>query len=333
MIAGALISARALVRARRRYDLRDRVVLVTGGSRGLGLVMAREFAARGARIVICARDAVELERARAELSDLGADVLAMTADVTVREDVEQLAGAVHSLFGPVDVLVNGAGVIAVGPFDEMTVGDYEQAMKTHFYGPLYTTMAFLPGMRERGHGRIVNISSIGGKVSVPHLLPYCASKFALAGYSEGIRAAVKRDGVYVTTVCPGLMRTGSPRHAEFRGKLEDEYAWFASADSLPGISIDATRAAHMIVDACVHGDAELIMPAAAWVAVKANALAPGMASDVLSLSERFLPQSDISDDEKRPGAEITRQSIPRWLAARDDRAASANNETESEATA
>jgi NAD(P)-dependent dehydrogenase (short-subunit alcohol dehydrogenase family) len=181
MIAGALISARALVRARRRYDLRDRVVLVTGGSRGLGLVMAREFAARGARIVICARDAVELERARAELSDLGADVLAMTADVTVREDVEQLAGAVHSLFGPVDVLVNGAGVIAVGPFDEMTVGDYEQAMKTHFYGPLYTTMAFLPGMRERGHGRIVNISSIGGKVSVPHLLPYCASKFALAG--------------------------------------------------------------------------------------------------------------------------------------------------------
>jgi hypothetical protein len=139
--------------------------------------------------------------------------------------------------------------------------------------------------------------------------------------------------VYVTTVCPGLMRTGSPRHAEFRGKLEDEYAWFASADSLPGISIDATRAAHMIVDACVHGDAELIMPAAAWVAVKANALAPGMASDVLSLSERFLPQSDISDDEKRPGAEITRQSIPRWLAARDDRAASANNETESEATA
>jgi NAD(P)-dependent dehydrogenase (short-subunit alcohol dehydrogenase family) len=332
MIAGALVSVRALVRARRLYDLHDRVVLVTGGSRGLGLVMAREFAARGARLVICARDAVELERARAELSNLGADVLAMTADVTIRDDVEQLAGAVHSLFGPVDVLVNDAGVIAVGPFDEMTVGDYEEAMKTHFYGPLYTTMAFLPGMRERGHGRIVNISSIGGKVSVPHLLPYCASKFALAGYSEGIRAAVKRDGVYVTTVCPGLMRTGSPRHADFRGKLEDEYAWFASADSLPGLSIDATRAGRMIVDACVHGDAELIMPAAAWVGAKANALAPGIASDVLSLTERFLPQSDISDDEKRSGTGITRKSIPGWLAARDDRAASENNETGFEAT-
>jgi NAD(P)-dependent dehydrogenase (short-subunit alcohol dehydrogenase family) len=328
IIAGALVSARAIVRSRRFYDLRDKVVLVTGGSRGLGLIMAREFARRGARIVICARDPMEMERARAELSALGADVLAMTTDVTIREDVEQLAGAVHALFGPVDVLVNGAGVIAVGPFDEMTVDDYETAMKTHFYGPLYTTMAFLPGMRERGHGRIVNISSIGGKISVPHLLPYCASKFALAGFSEGMRAAVKRDGVYVTTVCPGLMRTGSPRHADFRGKLEDEYAWFTAADSLPGLSIDASRAGRMIVDACVHGDAELIMPVAAWVGAKTNALAPGVVGDVLSLSERFLPQSDISDGEKRPGTEIPRKAIPGWLAARDDRAASEHNQTQ-----
>ncbi|MGI8765911.1 MAG: SDR family NAD(P)-dependent oxidoreductase [Gemmatimonadaceae bacterium] len=330
LIAGAVLSVRSVVRSRRFYDLKNKVILVTGGSRGLGLVMAREFAARGARLVICARDAEELERARAELSGLGADsaadILAVTADVTIQDDIERLRAAIYARFGRVDVLVNDAGVITIGPFEEMTVADYEVAMQTHFYGPLYTTMAFLPGMRERGHGRIVNISSIGGKIAVPHLLPYCASKFALAGFSEGMRAAVKRDGVYVTTVCPGLMRTGSPRHGEFRGKLEEEYAWFTAADSLPGLSIDATRAARMVVDACVHGDAELIMPASAWIGVKANALAPGIASDVLSLSERLLPQVNGSDGEKRRGAEIARDAIPPWLADRDDKAALQNNE-------
>ncbi|MGI8509429.1 MAG: SDR family NAD(P)-dependent oxidoreductase [Gemmatimonadaceae bacterium] len=326
LIGGAVLGARSLVRARRFYELKNKVVLITGGSRGLGLVMAREFAAHGARLVICARDAEELERARAELSDSGADVLAVVADVTVREDVERLREAAYARFGQVDVLVNNAGVIAVGPPEEMTIADYEEAMQTHFYGPLYTTMTFLPGMRERGHGRILNISSIGGKIAVPHLLPYCASKFALAGFSEGTRAAVKRDGVYVTTVCPGLMRTGSPRHAEFKGKLEDEYAWFTAADSLPGLSIDARRAACMIVDSCVHGDAELIMPATTWLGVKANALMPGIASDVLSLSERFLPHADGSDGEKRRGADISRHKVPTLLAVRDDKAAWQNNE-------
>ncbi len=288
--------------------------------------MAREFAQRGARLSICARDAGELERARKELSLLGAEVIAVTADITVQEDVRQLASAVGELFGPVDVLVNDAGVIAAGPFDEMTVADYEVAMNTHFFGPLYTTMAFLPGMRERGHGRIVNISSIGGKIAVPHMLPYCASKFALAGFSEGMRAAVKGDGVYVTTVCPGLMRTGSARHAEFRGNLEAEYGWFASADSLPGLSMDARKAGQLIVDACVHGDAELIMPVTAAVAARVNAISPDLASEVLSLSERFLPQTEEADGEKREGEDIVRDMIPPWVAPRDDAAAARNNE-------
>jgi NAD(P)-dependent dehydrogenase (short-subunit alcohol dehydrogenase family) len=332
LIAGSAVLARSVIRTRRFYDLENKIVLITGGSRGLGLIMAREFARRGARVAICARDAAELDRAQADLTGLGTEVLTMTVDVTVQADVEDLAEAVREHLGPVDVLVNDAGVITAGPFDEMTVADYDEAMRTHFYGPLYTTMAFLPGMRERGHGRIVNISSIGGKVAVPHMLPYCASKFALTGFSEGMRAAVKRDGVYVTTVCPGLMRTGSPRHAQFKGKLESEYAWFTTADVLPGLSIDADRAGRMVVDACVYGDAELVMPMSAWLGSKANALAPGITSDVLSLSERLLPQSDGTDEsdgsagQKRAGAGISRQMIPGWLADRDDSAAARNNE-------
>ena len=325
-IAGGALLARSYVRARRFYDLNRKVVLITGGSRGLGLVMAREFAKRGARIVICARDAVELERARAELSALGADVLASIADVTIRGDVRQLAAAVENLFGPVDVLVNDASVIIAGPFDEMTLTDYGEAMKTHFYGPLCTIMAFLPGMRERGHGHIVNVSSVAGKIAVPHMLPYSASKFALAGFSEGVRAAVKREGIYVTTVCPGFMRTGSARRAEFRGQAEKESAWFAAADMMPGLTIDADRAGRMIVDACAYGDAELVMPVSAWIGAKASALMPGVTSDLLSLSERLLPQADEASGGRHEGDDVSREHIPGWLAKRDDAAAEKNNE-------
>lgn len=98
-------------------------------------------------------------------------------------------------------------------------------------------------MRRQRGGRIVNVSSVGGKIGVPHLLPYTASKFALTGLSEGLRVELKRERILVTTVCPGLMRTGSPRNALFRGKHKREYAWFAIADSLPLLSISAESAA------------------------------------------------------------------------------------------
>src|SRR5205085_11782954 len=135
----------------------------------------------------------------------------------------------------------------------------EEVMKVHFWAPLHTTLAALPEMRQRRDGRIVNISSIGGKVSVPHLLPYSASKFALTGWSEGLRSELLKDGIYVTTVCPGLMRTGSPRNALFKGKNEAEYAWFSISDALPIVSMSAKRAAQQIVDAAARGAAEVVL--------------------------------------------------------------------------
>src|SRR6185437_14182851 len=177
---------------------------------------------------------------------------------------------VHSRFGAVDVLVNNAGVIQVGPIEVMTHEDFELAMQAHFWGPLNTIMAALPGMRQRRSGRIVNISSIGGKVSVPHLVPYSASKFALVGLSEGLQAELAKDGIKVTTVCPGLMRTGSPRNADFKGKHRAEYAWFSISDALPGASMSAERAARQIIAACRRGDAEIILSLPANVAAKVH---------------------------------------------------------------
>src|ERR1041385_172749 len=199
------------------FDLNGKTVLITGGSRGLGLVMAREFAREGARVALCARDEAELERAQADLETLTAEVMTVPCDVTNRQSVALMIDHVDSRFRGVDVLVNNAGVIQVGPIEVMTPEDFDEAMKVHFWGPLNTVLAVLPAMRARKSGRIVNISSIAGKVSVPHLVPYSASKFALVGLSKGLRTELMKDGIKVTTVCPGLMRTGSPRNADFKG--------------------------------------------------------------------------------------------------------------------
>ena len=170
-----------------------------------------------------------------------------------------MVAAVNNRFGHIDVLVNNAGVIQVGPIEVMTHEDFELAMQAHFWGPLNTILAVLPSMRQRRQGRIVNISSIGGKVSVPHLVPYSASKFALVGLSKGLRAELMKDGIEVTTVCPGLMRTGSPRNADFKGQHRFEYAWFSISDALPLLTVSAENAARQIVHACKRGQAELVI--------------------------------------------------------------------------
>lgn len=324
--AGVFLAARAAVRKAREYDLSDKVVLITGGSRGLGLVMAREFAREGARLAICARDAEELVRARLDLISLGAQVTAVPCDITDRERVNEMVGKVRESFGRIDVLINNAGVIEVGPMEVMTLEDYEEAMKSHFWGPLYTTLAVLPEMRGRREGRIVNISSIGGKISVPHLLPYSASKFALVGLSEGLRAELKKDGIVVTTVCPGLMRTGSPRNATFKGQHRAEYAWFSISDSLPLTSISAERAARQIVAACKRGDAEIVLSLQAKLAVKFHGIFPGLTADLLGLMNQLLPGAGGIGSRRAKGSESESDASPSWLTTLTERAAERNNE-------
>src|SRR4051794_10392684 len=283
-VAGAMIGVglgiRAIVRARRYMCLKDKIVLITGGSRGLGLTLARLAADEGAKIAICARDEAELNRARDELQSRGAEVLAVQCDITIQNEVDELIRGVVGHFGSIDVLINNAGIIQVGPMEEMTLADYDEAIKTHFGAPLMATLGVLPVMRGRGGGRIVNITSIGGKIAAPHLLPYSASKFALVGFSEGLRAELLKDNIYVTTVAPGFFRSGSPRHAMFKGQHEKEYAWFTTADVLPGVSISPERLAKRILSAMKHGQAELITPFAAKVQAKINALVPGLVSEI-----------------------------------------------------
>ena len=199
-------------------------------------------------------------------------------------------------------------------------------METHFWGPLYMIVAALPHMRRQGEGRIVNISSIGGRIAVPHLVPYSASKFALTGLSDGLRVELARDNIIVTTVCPGLMRTGSPVNAMFKGQRPQEYAWFAISDSLPLASIDARRAARQIIEACRRGDAELVITVQAKLAILARTLAPELFADVMVLLNRLLPEPTPGGDEARLGRESESEWAPSMLTGSTYRAAEQNNE-------
>lgn len=282
-----LVAGRALRERMRAADLTGQVALITGGSRGLGLLLAREFAREGCKIIICARDRDDLDRAATALREDGADVLAYPCDVSDEGQVAAMIAEATRHFGQVDILVNNAGVIQVGPVQEMTARDFGEAMNVIFWGTVHPTLAVLPQMRERKAGRIVNITSIGGKVSMPHLLPYNSAKFAAMGFSEGLRAEVRRDGITVTTIVPGEMRTGSYVNATFKGDQEGEFAWFAVGDTIPFNSIDAEHAARVIVTATKRGEAERILTLPAIVANAAHGIAPGLTTDVLALVNRY----------------------------------------------
>lgn len=327
LLAGALVLGATLASRRRHWsDFRGRVVLITGGSRGLGLVLARRFGSLGARVALCARDADKLEIARRELAARGVDVLAVPCDLTDQENISEMVRAVLDRFGRIDVLVNNAGVIQVGPMDSMMFPDHHEAMDVHYWGPLYTTRAVLPQMRARGDGRIVNIASIGGKVAVPHMIPYDASKFALVGLSEALRAELLQEGVFVTTVCPWLMRTGSTRNALFKGQNEKEHTWFSIASSLPGVTISAETAARRIVEACRKGSAEVFLSAQGRLVSSFHGLFPGLTANLMGLMNRVLPAPGGIGREMRLG-EMSRTPLSESvLTALGRRAALRNNE-------
>jgi NAD(P)-dependent dehydrogenase (short-subunit alcohol dehydrogenase family) len=330
LAAGAAVIgvAARMARARRAIEFDGRVVVITGGSRGLGLVMARQLAADGARLVLLARDERELDRARVLIQEEHrAEVMAIPCDIRRKEDVTAAVGRILDAWGRIDVLVNNAGVIQVGPLEHMTHEDFENAMATHFWGPLHLMLEVIPAMRRRGGGRIVNITSIGGRVAMPHLAPYSASKFALVGLSDAIRAEVAPHGIRVTTVSPGLMRTGSPINAEVKGQHRAEYAWFVVSDSLPGLSISADRAARQILDACRHGDAELTITPQARAAAMLNELAPGLVARLAAVAASLLPApAGPEGDESRRGRESESRWAPSIATRLTDRAAVLNNE-------
>jgi NAD(P)-dependent dehydrogenase (short-subunit alcohol dehydrogenase family) len=326
----AAVGMAAYLRRRPAYDFDGRTVLITGGSRGLGLVLARAFLARGASVALMARDPGKLARAVESLGP-GVPAAGVVGDVRVPDSCAQTVDEVIARFGRLDVLVNNAGVILSAPLARTSIDDFQVLMDVHFWGTLHMTSAALPHLLAGSGGRVANICSIGAKVPVPHLSAYCASKFAQAGLSAVLAEELRQHGVSVTTIFPGLMRTGSHVQARFRGDVEREYQIFALAAATPVLAISAERAARSIVRAVARGQAELTLPASMRLAARTTALAPNLTAAVLARVNRFLPDGRVPQRRRVRssavrGADVRLGPAVRAAIVLGERAADRNNE-------
>lgn len=309
-----------------------RTALVAGASRGLGLLVARELARRGLTVSVCARDAAELDDARDQLAREGLTIHPYTADVSDRARMRELVAEVERDHGPLDVAIHVAGIIQVGPLDSLAPELFDQAVDIMLMGPVNLATAVLPGMRARRFGRIATVTSIGGMVSVPHLLPYSTAKFGAVGFSQGLSAELAGTGVTSTTIVPGLMRTGSHLHAQMTGDAAAEYAWFAPSASLPGLAMDAERAARRIVEAVLDGDPMVVLTPLAQVGMRVAGLAPATTTRLMGLVARALPSTDgstrvVEGREARAGLGPLARRVVGALTVLGDRAARRTNET------
>ena len=288
-----------------RFSYRDKVALITGGSRGLGLIIARQICNQGGKVALLARDPAELACAKSDLAQRGGSVLTVQCDLLDTEQIRPSVRQIIDHFGKIDILINCAGIIEVGPLGHMTREDFDRAMRLHFWAPFELISQIVPEMRTWGGGRIVNISSIGGKVAVPHMAPYTSSKFALVGLSDALRAELAPENIFVTTVTPGVMRTGSEVHAKFKGDHAAEFESFTGASKLPFASISAERAAKKILAACARGRSALVMPLPGRALIIANALFPNFTAQVMKIVNKRLPSSvGPTGDEARAGSDV-----------------------------
>lgn len=306
------------------------LALVVGASRGLGFLVARELLRRGHDVVLASRSLPALETAAVDLRTQHpeAAVSVVECDVTSRESV-QTAVAEAQRERPLDVAIHVAGVIQAGPAPDMTHEHYAQAIDTMLWGPIHLAEALVPAMRERGRGRFGVVTSVGGMVSPPHLLPYATAKFGAVGFTDGLAASLAGSGVSATTIVPGLMRTGSHTAAQFTGDPMTEYSWFAPAASLPLLSIDAERAASRMVDGVVAGKPMVTLTPLTWAAIRFRGAAPATTTRLMGLMNRMLPSPvPLSQSRTVTGAELAPDAprVVKLMTALGDRASRRHHE-------
>jgi NAD(P)-dependent dehydrogenase (short-subunit alcohol dehydrogenase family) len=286
------------------------VVLITGSSRGLGFALAQRYGRSGAKLILTARNPDELAHARNALFARNAiqsldDVLLIPADLTDAAQATSLIDQAIHHFGRIDILINNAGIIEVGPVEDQPLAAYRRAMATNFFAALHTTHAALPHLLHRrpgaGDAAIVNIASIGGKFAMPHMLPYVSSKFALVGFSQGLHAELRHKGIRVTTVCPGLMRSGGEAHANFTGQIKKEQRWFNLAAKTPILAASVSRAANKIFNAVAAGRAEITITPQAWLAARIAGMAPATTQYLASLTNQLLLPAPTKMDRPNLG--------------------------------
>lgn len=260
--------------------IRGTTVVITGATSGIGRETARAFARAGAGVVVAGRREERLREVVAEIESRGGDALAVQTDVAQQDQVDRLIARAEERYGRIDTLVNNAGVGIAAKFEEQSLDDFRRVMDINFWGAVYGCRAVLPVMRAQpGGGVIINVSSILGRRGVPYETAYCASKFALAGFSEALRTEVMASGIDVSTIFPGAVETEI----------------FESAANQTGLQIPeltpkfpAREMARLIVQDARFPQPEIVMALDAQFIDFFNRMAPGLVDTFLSQSLPFI---------------------------------------------
>jgi short-subunit dehydrogenase len=208
----------------------------------------------------------------------------------------------------------------------MTIKDYQHAMNVNFWAPLYTMMACLPHFRKHHEGKIVNITSIGGKIAVPHMLPYSASKFAFVGLSEGMQNELQKEDIQVMTVVPYLMQTGSPRNITVKGDHEKEYAWFKTLGSSPHVAQDPKVVAKKVIHALEYNKSQPTISYLERLASFSKELAPGFLRFLMFYTDKLMPETGPEGFTAKKGFESESEASQNKHAKAGNKAALVNNE-------
>lgn len=275
-VAGVLMARSAWTHLRKKRH-RGSVVLITGGNRGLGRELARQYLGAGATVIILGRDEEALAAAETELSELG-DVIALRADITRAEQIADVTAEIERRFGRLDGLINNAGLVLGGPLRSTSAQDYDRLLQTNLYGTCRMTEAALPLLRGGKNPWIINISSAAGKLTVPYLVAYGASKAALARYSEGLMMQLAGEGIQVLTVYPSFIHTGVWDHAPVKDSKIPLRRAYNAISAIPFIAMSTPGAARRIIGAQSRGELKIVIPLSAEIFVRLVYLMPKLSA-------------------------------------------------------
>ena len=234
-------------------DFKNKVVLITGASSGIGKQTAIEFAKLGSSIILVARRKNKLEQVENELKQFNVNTLVCACDVSKKDQVEELSKIVLQKFDSIDILVNNAGFAIYGSVSDLSIDEIESQMETNYFGMIYCVKNFLPLMLKKKSGHIVNVASVGASFSVPGVSSYCATKFAMLGFSEGLKHELYGTGVGLTVVSPIMVRTPLFEHPSFTN-----FSKFST-----GVSLSSETVAKTIIKASNSSRLEIVVPSVA----------------------------------------------------------------------
>jgi len=264
-------------------NFENKVVVITGASSGIGEAVAEKFAKKGANIVLVARRKEKLEKVEKNLSQYSVRTLICVCDVSDKEQVKQMSQKVIDTFSKIDILVNNAGFVIYGKIEELSIEDIESQMETNYFGTIYCTKSFLPHFLKQNSGHIVNVASVGGSFGVPGIASYCATKFAMLGFSEGLHHELHDTNVGVTVVSPIMVRTSLFDHPSFKN-----FTKFAT-----GISLSADTVANAIIKASDSSRLEIVVPSFVRIGIWFKQTFPFLINPIIG--NRFRKQLDKRD--------------------------------------